>query len=463
MPLLTETVFISAAERSEQTADGVARCFTLAGLDLKNPLAPFISPGQIVLLKPNLVKESHPRDPEGWRYTITSGELIRVVTDYVFTALDGRGTVIVADGPQTDSSFESICRLLDLNELERSYRSRDMDFRLIDLRREEWIARDGVIVSRRKLSGDPSGYVRFDLGALSELHGHSGTGSYYGADYDSGQLNSHHIDGRHEYLISGTAIRADVVISLPKLKTHKKAGITASLKNLVGINGDKNWLPHHTEGPSGDERPNSNSGKHRIERRMVSCFQRLSLDIPGLGPLLHRIARAAGQHVFGDTEEVIRSGNWYGNDTIWRTCLDLNKILAFGNQDGTFRESLMENRKPHLVIVDGILAGEGRGPLNPDPVEAGLVLFGTNPASVDAACAVLMGFDPDLIPIVRNAFHTKAYPLVEGGWRDVRVVSNRHEWNRPVGEIDPNSTFHFEPHFGWKGHIERTAPICHLY
>jgi uncharacterized protein (DUF362 family) len=433
----------------------------LAGLDPRNPLARFISPGQTVLIKPNLVKESHPRDPSGWTYTITSGGLIAAVAAHVATALEGRGSIIIADGPQTDASFDTICQLLRLRDLERSYASRELRFGLVDLRREEWTARDGVIVSRRKLRGDPQGYVRFDLGDSSELHNHSGAGMYYGADYDSAELNSHHSGGRHEYLISGTAILADVVISMPKLKTHKKAGITASLKNLVGINGDKNWLPHHTEGMHGDECPSPGAGKHRLEREIVGRLQRLSLSVPGIGSFIHRVARAAGRHVFGDTEEVIRSGNWYGNDTIWRTCLDLNKLLAYGNPDGTLREPIPQNRKTHLVVVDGILAGQGRGPLNPDPVEAGVVLFGTNPASVDAACAILMGFDPDLIPIVKNAFHTQTYPLAEWDWRDVRMVSNRPEWNGLLSAIDPESTFHFEPHFGWKGHIERVVlPQC---
>lgn len=435
----------------------IERCFGLAGLDIRNPFSRFISPGQTVILKPNLVKESHPRDPNGWRYTITSGEIIRTVANYVCTALGGRGSMIVADGPQTDSSFEAICRLLGLGDLERHSECPGVNCRLVDLRREEWVAKGDVIVSRQKLPGDPNGYVRFDLGGSSEFHNHRGAGSYYGADYNSDELNSHHSGGRHEYLISGTAIRADVVISLPKLKTHKKAGITAALKNLVGINGDKNWLPHHTEGPGGDERPNSGAGTGRIERDLVARFRRLSVSVPGVGTCVHRLARAAGRHVFGDTEEVVRSGNWYGNDTIWRTCLDLNKILAYGNPDGTLRAAIPSNRKPHLVIVDGILAGEGRGPFNPDPVEAGLVLFGTNPASVDAACAVLMGFDPDSIPIVKNAFHARDYPLAEWDWHDVPIVSDRPEWNHLLDDIDPNSTFHFKPHFGWKGHIERTA------
>ena len=53
-------------------------------------------------------------------------------------------------------------------------------------------------------------------------------------------------------------MKCDLFVNLPKLKTHKKTGITCSLKNFVGINGDKNWLPHHTEGVpanGGDEFP----------------------------------------------------------------------------------------------------------------------------------------------------------------------------------------------------------------
>lgn len=93
----------------------------------------------------------------------------------------------------------------------------------------------GVVVGRRTLEGDPRGYVVYDLGDASEFRGHAGAGHYYGADYDAAEVNRHHTGGRHEYLIARSAVEADVLISLPKIKTHKKAGVTLSLKNLVGI------------------------------------------------------------------------------------------------------------------------------------------------------------------------------------------------------------------------------------
>ena len=446
--------------------DGVRSCFFKAGLDLDrydttdwNPLGELIEPGETVLLKPNLVKESHPRDPEGWRYVLTHGSVIRAVADYVYKALKGKGKVILADAPQTDSSFDKMVRLLGLDEISRFYRDRGLDFELIDLRQEEWTNRGGVIVERRPLPGDPYGSVAFDLGRSSEFVGHKGSGRYYGADYDMGVVNHHHSDGRHEYLIAGCAIKCDVVFSLPKLKTHKKAGVTASLKNLVGVNGDKNWLPHHTEGsPSvaGDEHP-SPDVKHRTERAMAAYLRQMSLKVPGVGTFLLRHARKVGAHIFGDTEEVIRSGNWWGNDTVWRMCLDLNKIILYGNPDGTMRAPTPGSRKRHYALVDGIIAGEGRGPGNPDPVAAALLVFGIHPASVDAACAYLMGFDPDRIPIVRQAFDCRDFPLAEWGWRDVRLISNEPAFNDLLPEIADSATLNFRPHFGWKGHVERSA------
>lgn len=440
--------------------------FLLAGLDRDNygtpkwnPLGQLIQPGETVLLKPNMVKEVHPRDPDGWKYMLTHGSVIRAAADYVWKALEGRGRIVLADAPVTESSFQAMVRILGLDIIRDFYQAQGLEFELIDLRRRQFERRDGVIVRRFALPGDPRGSVAFDLAGQSEFVGHRGAGRYFGADYDEREVNRHHTAGRHEYLVARSVMESDVVLSLPKLKTHRKAGITVSLKNLVGVNADKNWLPHHTDGDpaeGGDEHPNPDR-KHRAERTLVRYLRHLSLRLPGAGNWIHRLARRRGEQIFGDSDTVIRSGNWWGNDTIWRMCIDLNKILLYGNADGTLRAAGPKNRKRHYVLVDGIVAGEGRGPMNPDPVPAGVVLFALNPASADAASACIMGFDPERIPIVRQAFCCAHLPLTDWDWREVGIVSNRPEWCRRLPDIPTESTFHFEPHFGWKGRIERTA------
>ena len=87
----------------------------------------------------------------------------------------------------------------------------------------------------------------------------------------------------------------------------------------------------------------------------------------------------------GDNDHVVRSGNWHGNDTAWRMCLDLNKIVLYGRPDGTFRAADRAGRKTYLSFIDGVVGGQGNGPMDPDPLPAGAILFGADPGSVDAA------------------------------------------------------------------------------
>lgn len=457
--------FASLSEESNEVYEGVRSCLrTLSRWADTNsnegeafvPFQGVIRPGQTVLLKPNFVKESHPTDPDGWKYVVTHGSVIRAVADFVWIALEGKGTVIVADAPQTDSSFDAIASVTGLDEVESFYINLGLDFRVVDLRKEEWISQRGVIISRRRLGGDPLGYVAVDLAHRSEFHGHRGAGRYYGADYNREEVNYHHTEGRHEYLVSRSALDADVVISLPKLKTHKKVGATLSLKNLVGINGDKNWLPHHYEACStdpGDERPSA-SLRQRVERYGAKLLQRSALRFPKVGTRLLQTSRGLGTHVFGSTEDVIRSGNWWGNDTTWRMCLDLNKILLFANADGTLR--LNGPQKAHLVVVDGVMAGEGRGPMNPDLVDAGLLMAGTHPVPVDTVAATLMGFDPRKMPLIERAYESQHLRLWSHKRDDVQVIFTDAAGPRPLSSLTSDEVRSFDPHFGWKGHIERS-------
>ncbi|OHV46245.1 hypothetical protein CC117_00930 [Parafrankia colletiae] len=443
----------------------VRRVFALAGLDPAgvgttrwNPLGEFVPPGGTVVLKPNLVCQAHPRDPAGWRWVLTHGSVIRAVADYALRAVGTAGRVVVADAPQTDSSFAGIITVLGLDGLRRFYRERGYTFDLLDLRQEEWTSRGGVVVARRRLPGDPASAVAFDLGAASEFAGHPGTGRYYGADYDSRVVNGHHTGGRHEYLLSGTVLQADLVVNLPKLKSHKKAGITLGMKNLVGVNADKNWLPHHTEGwpgNHGDEHPRPGPA-HRLERALAGGLRWAALAWPQLGTGALRVARRGGTRVFGDGDTTIRSGNWWGNDTVWRMSLDLNKIIEYGWPDGTLAERPRPGR--HLVLVDGIVAGHRNGPMDPDALPGRLVAFGTTPAAVDAAATVLFGFDPDRIPTVRQAFRCRRLPLAAGDWRDVELVGDDPTWQGRIGLLRPAASLQAEPHFAWRGQVELPEP-----
>ena len=77
------------------------------------------------------------------------------------------------------------------------------------------------------------------------------------------------------YLLPASILKADVFINLPKLKTHRKAGITGAMKNLVGINGSKDWLPHHTAGPRED---GGDEYLHRSARKRLVSYLRDQIE-----------------------------------------------------------------------------------------------------------------------------------------------------------------------------------------
>lgn len=260
-------------------------------------------------------------------------------------------------------------------------------------------------------------------------------------------------------MICGTPIKADVFINMPKMKTHKKTGVTLSMKNLVGINADKNWLPHHSEGsPSrgGDEFPDVKLSR-KIEQLSVKFARKLALSLPVIGPLLVRRLRKLGTATFGSGDKVIRSGNWFGNNTTWRMVLDLNRCLLFGEADGTFRTS---DPKRYYSVVDGIIGMEGNGPMAGSPVKSGLVIVGTDPVAVDAVAAKVMGFDWRRIPMIYEAFNLINFPITDTSPSDIIVASDNDEWNGPFLSINPNNFISYRPHFGWIGQIEDDERIA---
>lgn len=413
-----------------------------------------IKAGDVVVLKPNLVKECNSKKPDEWECVITSSQLIREVCEYVCNQLKTTGKVYICDAPQTDSSFEKVAALVNLYGIASDCHAKyGTDIEVVDMRDEEWTNVEEVIVERRKLPGDPNGTCRFNLGKYSFFYGHKGEGNYYGADYDYKSLNSHHKGEIQEYLICGTPIKGDVFISLPKMKTHKKTGVTLSLKNLVGINADKNWLPHHTFGSpkmGGDEYPDT-SIKRYIETWCSKLIKHVALELPIVGTKIARIARKKGKKVFGNYDTTIRSGNWYGNDTTWRMVLDLNRCFLYGNYDGSFRSN---SPKRYYSIIDGVIAMEGSGPGEGDPRNCGVYIAGDNPALTDTVAATLMGFDWEKIPVIRECFKQIEMPITTSRPDEINVVSDVEEWNGSLKHLQESHHFDFAPHFGWKGHIE---------
>lgn len=93
--------------------------------------------------------------------------------------------------------------------------------------------------------------------------------------------------------------------------------------------------------------------------------------------------------------------------------------LGFKNAMGTIPYALRErnhnyyiNKKladllylfrPDLIVIDGIIGGEGNTPAPVDPVDTHVIISGTDPVMTDKVGTQIMGIDPKSIPLIIEA------------------------------------------------------------
>ncbi len=137
-----------------------------------------------------------------------------------------------------------------------------------------------------------------------------------------------------EVYLARSLLEADVLVNLPKLKTHSLTLFTGAVKNMYGV-------------------------------------------IPGgLRVAFH------GQHK--DPQE-------------------FNQVVV----------DIFAAARPHLTIMDGIVAMEGAGPANGSLRELGVILAGRDAVAVDAVAARIIGLDPLAVGTTRCA-HERGLGVAEG-------------------------------------------------
>ncbi|MBD3195361.1 MAG: DUF362 domain-containing protein [Candidatus Lokiarchaeota archaeon] len=426
-----------------------------------NPLGKIIKPGDTVTIKPNLVIDNLNKQ----NFITTHPSLIRAVTDYVLIALKGKGRLIIGDAPLQKCDFKKLVNYIGLIDILEFYSDNGVNAQLIDFRKEYLITNQIKSLKTKKnvriinLKGDPNGYTEIDLGNQSFHHlinSNEMFRKYKVTNYDPKIMNKAHSRFYHKYIISNSILKADVIINLPKIKSHRKAGITGGLKNIVGINGNKDWLPHHTIGSlqeNGDEYPNKDIMKTLYTK--INIYNDLLLIN---NPIIHNllfypiflIKTILLKILKFNANNGILEGSWYGNDTIWRTIGDLNQILFYADKEGKLRK---ETQRKCILFYDGIIIGEGEGPMDTEPNHAGILLGGYDPLMIDLAVSELLDLDykkiPQLFKIINsNKNISKNQP------EELKIISNMDYWNnKKIGQL--NKTLKFKPTENWINHIEK--------
>ena len=388
-----------------------------------NPFKDFIKKGDNVLIKPNLVM--HENRVGTVNCMITNFSLIRPIIDYVILALEGTGSIIVGDAPVQDCDFEKLKKINNLEKNINEYMNIYSNIKLMDFRKNQNAEVECVTVKINEKS------------SFSELDNMEK--EYSITNYDLKLMNAHHTGTTHEYIVPKDVLNADVIINMPKPKTHRKAGMTACMKNFVGINGNKECLPHHrTGGPNknGDEFPENDFIKNIFSWLSKYTYKHNSI-INFIRKCVSFIMNKLGKGRF-------REGSWYGNDTIWRTILDLNKLIIYTDKNGILTDT---PQRKIFNICDMIISGEKEGPLLPRDKKVGLVVAGFNQLNNDYVIAQIMGFDPKKIKYIENGYKLKELKISANNKFNVYdengIVKDMKKYNK-----------HFKATDGWKDYLQ---------
>ena len=439
--------------------DAVRNLFLTLGLDeinadkeSWNPFGDFIKPGCNVLIKPNFVFDHNVIPEFGTDCLITHGSIIRAVIDYVYIALEGSGNIIIGDSPIQSADFNRIINISGLREVADFYeKNANFEIKIIDFREEKGYIDNLRGIIREELDGDPLGYSLIDLKECSEFfQSAEDCEKLRVTNYDKEDLFKHHNRGQHSYLISQTVLNSDVIINLPKLKTHRKAGFSVALKNIVGINAVKNCLPHHKIGSKeekGDAYLHKSVRKNLLGRLTEKMDEKNNLIDYNFYKFLF-YSTIILKYLIPDKDPYFE-GSWYGNNTINKTICDLNKILFYVDKKGSLKD---EVQRLEFTLVDGIIGGEQEGPLQPKPKKCGVLVAGFNPVAVDTVCSRIMGFDNDKIPTITQMIHQNKFKFF--GKDDINRIRIKSKICNNLDEITSYFKCNFKPSKGWEGHIE---------
>jgi len=451
-----EYTFGHISRQPNHVYDAVRQIFIQANLDRDNfgtpewnPLGEFIQAGSRVFVLCNFVYQRRPLESL-WDFNgkCTHGSVLRAVVDYILKAVGSDGHVQFGNAPLQSCHWASVLLDTGADRVLQFYQERGFPVGASDLR---------LLVAERNLTGSvkhverrsESEGVQIDLGTHSLLSKLDKPGVHFRIlDYDSKRIEEFHRLGKHIYIINRKVLESDVIFSIPKLKTHEKVGITCAIKGCVGAVGEKDSLAHHrfgTPDQGGDEYPSDSLGIRRSLSHLHDVIQKIPLEnrMGSWSRIIDRVLLRSMRLL-----NINLGGSWWGNDTCWRMAVDLARILAYATLKGELQEVSL---RPHLSLIDGVVGGEGYGPLAPTAVDSGVLIFSNNLVSSDWVAAIMMGYDPSVLPIVRESARLNKYPILTYPLDNEFIVYNGVQTT--LEELIRTVYYHYRPPRGWSGHL----------
>lgn len=415
-----------------------------------NPLGVYIEPGNRVFLLCNFVyHKRNTESDEDFYSKVTHPSVIRAICDYCIIALQGKGEILIGNSPVQSANFEKIKESLGLDKIEELYKSNNLGIhvKFIDLRgyvtKLEKSGKLTVLKNEIEKVG-----LNIDFSEHSLFKKASGNKRYRITNYSFKRIRKLHSKDNHIYCINKDILNSDVILSIPKLKVHEKVGVTLGVKGYVGTVASKECLCHHQFGSpciGGDEYPDCNPLK--IIYSHLHDFS-YSFKIPFITTFFQILDRNLTRF-FNRIGTKITGGAWSGNDTAWRMSVDLAKIMHFVDKTGKVKNHVV---RKNLALIDGIIGGEGQGPLKPKPVLTNTLIFSDNIVDGDYAGSLVMGYEPEKFKII-NSFYIVESKLKIVKLKPIEFIYNGKTLN--TKDFISNMKYSYLTPIGWKQYITK--------
>ncbi|HCI56136.1 MAG TPA: hypothetical protein DFI01_09485 [Bacteroidales bacterium] len=411
-------------------------------------LEKYIKPGMKVFILCNFVYHRRVKEREvDFLGKCTHGSVVAAIAETCLELVGNNGRVNFGNAPLQSCDFSSVLRDTASDVILKQAKTKRLNIESRDLR--SYIVRQTklgnlVVINNYREKNDQ--IVEVDLGKSSLLNdvmpNHDGVPKFRIADYNPAYTETYHNINSHKYLIHKDILEADVIINVAKMKTHEKVGVTLGTKGYVGAIASKECLAHHRFGPpslGGDEYPAYNYFNVLGSKFNEFVFRQ---NYP---PKLSRILQIIDRNykkLLGLAGKVV-DGAWFGNDTAWRMAIDIARICHYADKDGKLNR---EKQRENLLVIDGIIGGEGNGPLSVRGVNSGVLLFSNNIAAGDKIACKLMGYDYNKIPITREPFGQMEFPI-GNNHAPIEIVYNGKQVSE--GELRPVLGRPFVPPKHW--------------
>lgn len=341
----------------------------------ENPFSKIINKGDTVVIKPNWGTQYLFPKP------VTHPSVVVPVIEYAVKA--GAAKIVIVEGPMTlyrsqkyfwGRAFVNAIGLVQ--ELRKRYP--DVEFRFQDANDDQfyWVelgditAFKGVYDVPQLDHDGHTGFTRDLFFQVADATGYNPGGYKLGI-----------------YAIAKSYLEGDVFINVPKLKTHGWTGITAALKNLMGLNLRTTAHFMTPEIMAEYSRKPDFAMYRESPIRDVPHYSKASWDGKGF---------------------VNRKLIGYENDILWRSLCDLNRLIRYTDKSGKMHNT---HQRRYAVVVDGIIGTDRGGPVSPSTVESNAVIAGFDPVAVDGICLRIMNWNYKQVRLVKNINELTSYPV----------------------------------------------------